>query len=395
MANAKSRGFKSEFGVSSNRTERFLSVFHNSPAISKNNPTSFNLESGSNNRITTNALGLSDKPEPPAASKNSKFLSKAIKHKTKEPLLRAVKTRLFCRENYYLDIDPATCKIYGVPKKEIDDELKQREAVVLPQKTSNKYAHLGSSSKNSNNHQKENIKNLTPSSEVLETIMNQKPEAVPAELHITSEKSSPDDILPSSRLSKNFPSGSTPAGNDPTAGASNSSRLRGLFYLIPVGLRIVAIQHVDTGLYIAMCPDGRAYPCEMFTSECKFKEVCVEQTYVTYSQTIEKVSKRQQNQNMPIPDQKKMTKMLYLGINPKGGIIKGTKCTDKETKKLKYATHFLPQPISCVMMREPSSYEVIGGPLRVQGQGLDENNNFSHAAPKRMSKVSANLLDVE
>ena len=55
------------------------------------------------------------------------------------------------------------------------------------------------------------------------------------------------------------------------------------FYLIPVGLRVVALQHCDTGLYVAMDPKGKLYTCEMFTVECKFKEACAENYYVVYS----------------------------------------------------------------------------------------------------------------
>ncbi|GLD53583.1 fibroblast growth factor 11a isoform X2, partial [Lates japonicus] len=44
------------------------------------------------------------------------------------------------------------------------------------------------------------------------------------------------------------------------------------FNLIPVGLRIVAIQSTKTGLYVAMNSEGYLYTSEHFTPECKFKE---------------------------------------------------------------------------------------------------------------------------
>ena len=168
--------------------------------------------------------------------------------------------------------------------------------------------------------------------------------------------------------------------------------MKGLFYLIPVGLRVVAIQHVDTGLYIAMCPDGRAYTCEMFTGECKFKEVCVEQTYVTYSQTVDKYPKR-----LPTADQKQQKKLLYLGISAKGSALRGSKAFDKETKKLKFNTHFLPQPIECIMMREPSSYEVIGGPVRQTTVGILEEVNSVAGNENHMprSNTNATVIDIE
>ncbi|TMS09515.1 Fibroblast growth factor 12 [Larimichthys crocea] len=45
-----------------------------------------------------------------------------------------------------------------------------------------------------------------------------------------------------------------------------------LFNLIPVGLRVVAIQGVKSGFYIGMNGEGSLYGSEMFTPECRFKE---------------------------------------------------------------------------------------------------------------------------
>ena len=55
--------------------------------------------------------------------------------------------------------------------------------------------------------------------------------------------------------------------NQNTSANKNTSALGGAtgnaqpctFFLIPVGLRVVAIQHCDTGLYIAMDPKGKVY----------------------------------------------------------------------------------------------------------------------------------------
>ena len=134
-----------------------------------------------------------------------------------------------------------------------------------------------------------------------------------------------------------------------------------IFYLIPVGLRIVAIQHADTGLYIAMDPEGKLYTCEMFTAECKFKEACVENYYVVYSSVQYKHPKKNQ-------------RPLHIGVNDRGRITRGTKAT-----KTKHCTHFLPEPIEVVMMREPSSYEIVGAPSR---STTVSNNNLAAQAGK-------------
>lgn len=123
----------------------------------------------------------------------------------------------------------------------------------------------------------------------------------------------------------------------------------------------MAIQHADTGLYIAMDPEGKLYTCEMFTAECKFKEACVENYYVVYSSVQYKHPKKNQ-------------RPLHIGLNPKGRVTRGTKAT-----KTKHCTHFLPEPIEVVMMREPSSYEIVGAPSR---STTVSNNNLATQAGK-------------
>uniref|UniRef100_A0A8C6SRX1 Fibroblast growth factor n=1 Tax=Neogobius melanostomus TaxID=47308 RepID=A0A8C6SRX1_9GOBI len=98
--------------------------------------------------------------------------------------------------------------------------------------------------------------------------------------------------------------------------SSNSS----LFNLIPVGLRVVAIQSVKTGLYIAMNGEGLLYTSELFTAECKFKESVFENYYVIYSS------------------------MLYR--------------QQESGRKTKPAAHFLPKPLEVAMYREPSLHDV-------------------------------------
>uniref|UniRef100_A0A8D0CR13 Fibroblast growth factor n=1 Tax=Sander lucioperca TaxID=283035 RepID=A0A8D0CR13_SANLU len=106
--------------------------------------------------------------------------------------------------------------------------------------------------------------------------------------------------------------------------SSNSS----LFNLIPVGLRVVAIQSVKTGLYIAMNGEGHLYTSELFTAECKFKESVFENYYVIYS-------------------------AWFLGLNKDGQAMKGNR-----VKKTKPAAHFLPKPLEVAMYREPSLHDV-------------------------------------
>uniref|UniRef100_A0A8C1R562 Fibroblast growth factor n=2 Tax=Cyprinus carpio TaxID=7962 RepID=A0A8C1R562_CYPCA len=104
----------------------------------------------------------------------------------------------------------------------------------------------------------------------------------------------------------------------------NSSFL--LFNLIPVGLRIVAIQSTKTGLYIGMNSEGYLYTSEHFTPECKFKECVFENYYVTYSSILYR--------------QSQSGRAWYIGINRDGQVMKGNR-----VKKTKGAAHFLPKLI--------------------------------------------------
>ncbi|XP_030605260.1 fibroblast growth factor 14-like isoform X4 [Archocentrus centrarchus] len=123
-----------------------------------------------------------------------------------------------------------------------------------------------------------------------------------------------------------------------------------LFNLIPVGLRVVAIQSVKTGLYIAMNGEGHLYSSELFTAECKFKESVFENYYVIYSSMLYR--------------QKESGRAWFLGLNKEGQVMKGNR-----VKKTKPAAHFLPKPIEVAMYREPSLHDVgeavpklVGGP---------------------------------
>ncbi|XP_067289065.1 fibroblast growth factor 13b isoform X2 [Pseudorasbora parva] len=112
-----------------------------------------------------------------------------------------------------------------------------------------------------------------------------------------------------------------------------------IFNLIPVGLRVVAIQGVQTKLYLAMNNEGYLYTSEHFTPECKFKESVFENYYVTYSSMIY----RQQHSG----------RGWYLGLNKEGQIMKGN-----HVKKTKPAAHFIPKPLKVAMYREPSLHDL-------------------------------------
>ncbi|XP_077401882.1 fibroblast growth factor 13-like [Vanacampus margaritifer] len=112
-----------------------------------------------------------------------------------------------------------------------------------------------------------------------------------------------------------------------------------VFNLIPVGLRVVAIQGVQTKLYLAMNSEGFLYTSEHFTPECKFKESVFENYYVTYSS----MQYRQQASG----------RAWYLGLNKEGAIMKGN-----HVKKNKAAAHFIPKPLKVAMYREPSLHDL-------------------------------------
>ncbi|XP_037552510.1 fibroblast growth factor 14-like [Nematolebias whitei] len=122
-------------------------------------------------------------------------------------------------------------------------------------------------------------------------------------------------------------------------GTKDDSTNSSLFNLIPVGLRVVAIQSVKTGLYIAMNGEGHLYSSELFTAECKFKESVFENYYVIYSSMLYR--------------QKESGRAWFLGLNKEGQIMKGNR-----VKKTKPAAHFLPKPIEVAMYREPSLHDV-------------------------------------
>ncbi|XP_029557370.1 fibroblast growth factor 13 isoform X2 [Salmo trutta] len=122
-------------------------------------------------------------------------------------------------------------------------------------------------------------------------------------------------------------------------GTKDEDNSHAVFNLIPVGLRVVAIQGVQTKLYLAMNNDGFLYTSEHFTPECKFKESVFENYYVTYSSMIYR--------------QQQSGRAWYLGLNKEGVIMKGN-----HVKKNKPAAHFIPKPLKVAMYREPSLHDL-------------------------------------
>ncbi|XP_041851162.1 fibroblast growth factor 12-like isoform X2 [Melanotaenia boesemani] len=112
-----------------------------------------------------------------------------------------------------------------------------------------------------------------------------------------------------------------------------------LFNLIPVGLRVVAIQGVKAALYVAMNAEGFLYTSDVFTPECKFKESVFENYYVIYSSTLYR--------------QHESGRAWFLGLNKEGIIMKGNR-----VKKTKPCSHFVPRPIEVCMYKEPSLHEL-------------------------------------
>jgi len=127
-----------------------------------------------------------------------------------------------------------------------------------------------------------------------------------------------------------------------------------IFNLIPVGLRIVCMQHKDTQLYVAMNSAGHIYATDNFTSECKFKESVYENYYVVYTSTLYK--------------QLESGRAWNLGVSKEGTTVKGSKA-----KKHKPCSHFIPKPIKVHMFKEPTLCDLIV-PSRSSSSGVAKNS---------------------
>lgn len=112
-----------------------------------------------------------------------------------------------------------------------------------------------------------------------------------------------------------------------------------LFNLIPVGLRVVAMQGVKANLFLAMNGEGFIYTSDVFTAECKFKESVFENYYVIYSSTLYR--------------QHESGRAWFLGLAKDGAVMKGNR-----VKKTRPCSHFVPRPIEVCMYKEPSLHEL-------------------------------------
>ena len=70
--------------------------------------------------------------------------------------------------------------------------------------------------------------------------------------------------------------------------SSESGESKTLFFLVPIGLRQVAIQNIDTLAYVAMNEASRVYLSEVYNSDCQFKEATFENYWCVYSSVSRK-----------------------------------------------------------------------------------------------------------
>ncbi|XP_072255306.1 fibroblast growth factor 11-like isoform X2 [Pyxicephalus adspersus] len=113
-----------------------------------------------------------------------------------------------------------------------------------------------------------------------------------------------------------------------------------LFNVIPVGLRVVAIQSSACGQYIAMNSEGCLYGSLHFTAECRFKESVFDSYFVTYSSTLYR--------------QRSSGRGWYLGLRKDGRAMEGNR-----VKRHRPAAHFLPKLSEVALYKEPSLHDVI------------------------------------
>ncbi|KAM5172766.1 fibroblast growth factor 11 [Mantella aurantiaca] len=113
-----------------------------------------------------------------------------------------------------------------------------------------------------------------------------------------------------------------------------------LFNVIPVGLRVVAIQSSACGQYIAMNSEGCIYGSLHFTTECRFKESVFDNYFVTYSSTLYR--------------QRSSGRGWYLGLRKDGRAMEGNR-----VKRHRPVAHFLPKLSEVALYKEPSLHDVI------------------------------------
>uniref|UniRef100_A0A673KZR6 Fibroblast growth factor n=1 Tax=Sinocyclocheilus rhinocerous TaxID=307959 RepID=A0A673KZR6_9TELE len=139
------------------------------------------------------------------------------------------------------------------------------------------------------------------------------------------------------------------------SGSKDENSDNTLFNLIPVGLRVVAMQGVKAGLYVAMNGEGFLYSSDMFTAECKFKESVFENYYVIYSSTVYR--------------QHESGRAWFLGLNKEGIIMKGNR-----VKKTKPCSHFVPRPIEDFIDEKQRSRKNSGTPTMGTRKELNQDS---------------------
>ncbi|XP_068129937.1 fibroblast growth factor 11 [Hyperolius riggenbachi] len=124
------------------------------------------------------------------------------------------------------------------------------------------------------------------------------------------------------------------------SGTTEESSPYTLFNVIPVGLRVVAIQSSACGQYIGMNSEGVLYGSLHFTAECRFKESVFDNYFVTYCSTLYR--------------QRSSGRGWFLGLRKDGRAMEGNR-----VKRHRPAAHFVPKLCDVALYKEPSLHDVI------------------------------------
>ncbi|XP_053711212.1 fibroblast growth factor 12-like isoform X1 [Synchiropus splendidus] len=124
-----------------------------------------------------------------------------------------------------------------------------------------------------------------------------------------------------------------------------------LFNLIPVGLRVVAIQGVKAALYLAMNAEGFLYTSVRTHTHTHTHTLSDRRTELwswrsTHSTVFVcgRISSQLSHES---------GRAWFLGLNKEGVVMKGNR-----VKKTKPCSHFVPRPIEVCMYKEPSLHEL-------------------------------------
>ena len=116
-----------------------------------------------------------------------------------------------------------------------------------------------------------------------------------------------------------------------------------LFYLIPVGLRQVAIQHIQTNKYIAINKKAKLIAKDNYDVECTFKEGIFENYWTTYSSLNHGYDEKQKVSLGPNGwTFNNIVKHCnwHMAINSRGH-----RMNSKKSRKNKSSSHFIPRAI--------------------------------------------------